>query len=188
MRFYDLRTSEASDIYRQRNDCMLPDIKRDGHIALRTGIVSATSRALKAALMEREELNARNAELEAKLASVAGVGDTDAGEIERALSDASNALAERRQEILLLQEQIAAVQTENQTMREAQARLQTIMAASDPEGKNGLPAADEFAGQLKLQAADIVKLRNKIQHLESENRDLHLVCPNSLASHLSFEA
>jgi hypothetical protein len=61
-----------------------------------SGIVSATSKALKAALMENEELQARNAELEAKLVT-GGAEDTDAGEIERALSDASLALAARRQ-------------------------------------------------------------------------------------------
>jgi hypothetical protein len=46
-----------------------------------SGVVSATSNALKAALMENEQLKVRNAELEVKLETVAGsVDDTDTGD------------------------------------------------------------------------------------------------------------
>lgn len=93
-----------------------------------SGVVNATSKALKAALMENEELSARNAELEAKLAT-GGSEDTDAKEIERALTAASAALAARRQDILALEHQVATLQAENSVMIESQMRLQGAVSS-----------------------------------------------------------
>ena len=93
-----------------------------------SGVVNATSKALKAALMENEELSARNAELEAKLAT-GGSEDTDAKEIERALTAASAALAARRQDILALEHQGATLQAENSVMIESQMRLQGAVSS-----------------------------------------------------------
>jgi hypothetical protein len=93
-----------------------------------SGVVNATSKALKAALMENEELSARNAELEAKLAT-GGAEDTDAREIERALTTASAALAARRHDILALEHQVATLQAENSVMIESQMRLQGAVSS-----------------------------------------------------------
>jgi len=95
-----------------------------------SGVVSATSNALKAALMENEQLKVRNAELEVKLETVAGsVDDTDTGEIERALSNASLALAARRQDIFVMEEEIAALKVDNSVLLETQVRLETALVA-----------------------------------------------------------
>jgi len=102
--------------------------EKEGRDRNLSGVVTATSKALKAALMENEELSARNAELEAKLAT-GGAEDADAGEIERALSDASAALAARRQDILVLEHQVATLTAENSVMIESQMRLQSAVSS-----------------------------------------------------------
>jgi hypothetical protein len=137
-----------------------------------SGIVTATSKALKAALMENEELLARNAELEAKLTS--GVAeDTDAGQIEQALSDASLALRERRREILVLQDQMTALQAENNVMLEAQTRLKAILS---PPPQEGINVDNEVAAAIEQQSAEIVQLRAANQRLEEQKIDLLMLC------------
>lgn len=96
-----------------------------------SGIVSATSKALKAALMENEELQLRNTELEACMSrqDLGSTADTDAGEIERALYDASLALAARRQDILALEHQVLTLQAENSVLLETQTHLKSAVTS-----------------------------------------------------------
>jgi chromosome segregation ATPase len=141
-----------------------------------SGIVSATSKALKAALMENEELLARNAELEAKLVT-GGADDTDAGQIEQALSDASAALATRREEIAVLEQQVATLQADNAVLHESQLRLQAAINANIAEDSAATPA-QRISEQIQQLSSEIVELRAANHRLDSLYADLLLVSLN----------
>jgi chromosome segregation ATPase len=141
-----------------------------------SGIVTATSKALKAALMENEELQARIAELEAKLAT-GGADDTDAGQIEQALSDASAALAARRQDISVLEQQVATLQADNAVMHETQMRLQAAVTSHNAEDG----AAHHLTEQVQQLSSEIVDLRAANLRLDTLYNDLLLVCDDAEA-------
>lgn len=146
-----------------------------------SGVVSATSKALKAALMENEELQARIAELEAKVAT-GGADDTDAGQIEQALSDASAALAARRQDIAVLEQQVATLQANNAAMHEAQIHLQAAVDAASPHAEDGSQnIAHKMTEQIQQLSSEIVDLRATNLRLDTLYGDLLLVCDDAEA-------
>jgi hypothetical protein len=134
-----------------------------------SNIVSETSNALKAALIQNEQLKVRNAELEVKLGTVVGsVDDTDTGEIERALSNASLALAARRQDISAMEEEIAALKVDNSVLLETQVRLETALVAFTAEGATGEDMPVVLAQLMKQLSAEIIEQRCVNENLKQQ--------------------
>ncbi|EKX31720.1 hypothetical protein GUITHDRAFT_149117 [Guillardia theta CCMP2712] len=135
-----------------------------------TGIIDATTKALRAALFENEEIRARNAELEGRLAVCAGGADAEqikVEEIESALSKASNALAARREEVLNLEEKLKQVEQSRAESVESELQMRAALNAyvKDPNDRSIVEQLQDRINQLALEN---IQVRGTCRHLEEE--------------------
>eukprot|EP00960_Hanusia_phi_P065435 766092-Hanusia_phi.AAC.2 len=155
-----------------------------------SGIIDATTKALRAALYENEEIRARNADLEGRLAVCSGGADAEqirVEEIESALSKASNALAARREEIMILEQKLKQVEESRAESVESELQMRAALNSyvKDPNDRSIVEQLQDRINQLALEniqvrgtcrqlEGEVESAREAIEHFAKEKEELEL--------------